>query len=489
MKQPVALITTALLGTLPFAASSQAADARIESWFTTFSGKYGRVYLTDADRISGHAVTTWSRGSISQALPAYCGVHEISSSAGWVYLRTTGFGSHTMGPWYASAAHTTLFMNVPRSSATLFRIPRAPTVPVTKTLTGLGPIGLFVDGVIMFDTRDAFSVSAASGTEANPGLGIWNRDAFVNEGETFDPANAHQPGNGQYHYHANAIALRALVGDNVTFDPVTKLYAENTANPAPVHSPILGWVRDGFPVYGPYGYASPTNPASHVRRMISGFVLRDLNVASVSNRTSLPAWAARAQGRSTALAAAQYGPAVSTSRPFGRYLEDNDYLGDLGFSQGVDFALDEHNGRYCVTPEFPGGTYAYFTAISSNGSPVFPYNIGRQYCGNPAGGVVMGGAYPEAVTTNFVGGAKADLITQAPALANSGADVTLTWSSVEGGTYVVAASTNLQAWVTNAVPSITATGIVTRISEPGAGTSHAKRFYKITRTALAPYAN
>ena len=26
--------------------------------------------------------------------------------------------------------------------------------------------------------------------------------------------------------------------------------------------------------------------------------------------------------------------------------------------------LDEHNGRYCVTPDFPNGVYAYFATIS-----------------------------------------------------------------------------------------------------------------------------
>ena len=428
-----------------------AADPRLDSWFTERSGQYARMYLTDAARLGGNAATTWSRGSISQALPAYCGVYEAASSANWAYVRTTGLGSHTMGPWYGDAAHANLFMNVPKSSATLFRIARAPSVPTIKTLTGLGPVGVFVDGVIMFDSRDAFAVSAPSGTEANPGFGIWNRDAFVNEGVTFDPANAHQPGSGQYHYHANAIALRALLADNVNFDPVTKLYSENTKTP-PAHSPILGWVRDGFPVYGPYGYANATNPASGVRRIISGFLPRDLNLAAVSNRTTLPVWAGRAQNRSTTLAATQFGPVVSSARPFGRYLEDNDYLGDLGFAQGTHFDLDEFNGRYCVTPDFPNGTYAYFTAISSNGTPVFPYNIGLQYFGNPNGGVVMGGAYPEAVTTNFVGGANSILRAQAPAVVAG--DLTLTWSSVEGGTYVLATSTNPPVWTTNTASPI-----------------------------------
>lgn len=469
--------------------SAAAPDPRLDSWLTAFSGRYARVYLTDADRLADRAVTTWSRGSVSQSLPAYCGVYEVASSADWLYVRTTGLGNHTMGPWYMDAARSQLFINVPRSSATLYRIPRAPVVPASKTLTGLGPIGVFVDGVIMFDSRDAFSVSAPTGAEANPGLGIWNRDAFVNESVTFDPANAHQPGNGQYHYHANAIALRALLGDNVLQDPVTRLYQEIPATAALAHSPILGWVRDGFPIYGPYGYANPTNPASGVRRMISGFVPRDLNVAGVSNRTTLPAWAGRAQGRSPTLAAAQYGPPVSTNRPFGRYLEDNEYLGDLGFVQGQDFDLDVHNGRFCVTPEFPSGTYAYFTAITSDGTPKFPYHIGRQYQGTPSGGAIAGGAYPEPVTTNFVGGANSTLRLQPPGVSADGGTVTLTWSSVEGGTYVLSASSNLVDWSTTSQAPITATGPVSQAKDgvPAAGAG--PRFRRVQRTGLAPYAN
>ena len=43
--------------------------------------------------------------------------------------------------------------------------------------------------------------------------------------------------------------------------------------------------------------------------------------------------------------------------------------------------LDEYNGRFCKTPEFPNGVYAYFTTIdaSSDGNPVFPYVIGDRY--------------------------------------------------------------------------------------------------------------
>ena len=48
--------------------------------------------------------------------------------------------------------------------------------------------------------------------------------------------------------------------------------------------------------------------------------------------------------------------------------------------------LDEFGGRYCVTPQFPDGTYAYFYAIDVDSSgvaePKYPYTIGRYFKDN-----------------------------------------------------------------------------------------------------------
>ena len=146
-------LLTAFLGA---ALTALAADPRIDSWLITDSGKYARIYTTTAEMTAGTPVNTWSRGAVNQSLPAYVGVQEIYSSADWVYIRSTGLGGHIMGPWYIDANKTQLFPNLPANTHTFYRIPRAPTVPVAKTLTGLGQIGVFVDGVAMFDSRDAF---------------------------------------------------------------------------------------------------------------------------------------------------------------------------------------------------------------------------------------------------------------------------------------------------------------------------------------------
>ena len=79
------------------------------------------------------------------------------------------------------------------------------------------------------------------------------------------------------------------------------------------------------------------------------------------------------------------GPPISTF-PLGFFVEDYEYLGDGD--------LDENNGRYCITPDYPTGTYAYFATINPSEnetsgtfknfrSPVFPYLIGANYAAKP----------------------------------------------------------------------------------------------------------
>jgi hypothetical protein len=160
-------------------------------------------------------------------------------------------------------------------------------------------------------------------------------------------------------------------------------------------------------------------------------------------------------------------------------MEDNDYLGDHGYAQGVDFDLDEYNGRWCVTPEFPNGIYAYFVSIASNGTPTFPYNIGRAHYGNATGGSVT--SIGETVVTNFVGGPNEDFSLKTPLRQDP--TVTLTWSSVEGGTYQVESTTDLSHWTTNAT-NIVSQGISTQTNLNSGASA---MFYRVARTALANY--
>ena len=488
-KRPLAFLpafaTAALL-----MSGSLSADPLLTSWFTTDSGQYARIFQSTANETAGTTSTTWSRGTGVQTNPTYAGVSEIVHSASWVYIRTTGLASHVMGPWYLDAAKTTNFPNFPSNTATIYRIPRTPTLPATKTGTGLGATGRMVNGVSMFDMRDAFSYRNASATDATPvngltGDGIWNRDGYHNEGVTFDPGLAHQAGNN-YHYHAQPIALRHQLGDHVDYNATTNRYTESAAA-VTKHSPIVAWAADGLPIYGPYGYASALDASSGVRRMASGYILRNGSNGTTNlnstGRQSLPAWAQRIQSKPT-LTAAQYGPAVSATYLLGHYIEDFDYLGDLGFTQGVNFDLNEQNVRFGVTPEFPAGTYAYFTTINADSTPAYPYTTGRQYFGSPTGGATT---IAETVVTYFQGGPNKPSAWSAVPVAVAGGNVTLTWSAVEGGTYQVAAASELTNTFTALTPTVTAGSDAATAVESGGATSNTKRFYKVTRTALATF--
>src|SRR6267378_1050323 len=133
------------------------ADPIIDSWLTTYSSKYARVYTNDAAKTAGNAASTWSNGTQVQSLPAYCGVQEVYFSSNWIYLKTSGLASHTMGPWQNGS-----FPNLPKNQNVLYRLPRVPAVHTATNLTGLGAIGYFVDGVAMFDSRDAFYWNGSS---------------------------------------------------------------------------------------------------------------------------------------------------------------------------------------------------------------------------------------------------------------------------------------------------------------------------------------
>jgi arylsulfatase A-like enzyme len=474
-------------------------DSRISSWFTANSGEYARIYETVAaqNAVIDGSVTTWNRGAGVQTTPTYSDVQQVDYSSNYVYVHTTGLASYTMGPWYLNAEKTTLFPNYPSNTGTTFRIPRVPTIPATKTLTPNGVTGRMVNGVTMFDLRDAFSYINATGLDAGPGGGtngdgVWNRDAYHNESVTFDAGYAHQAGNN-YHNHAQPIALRYQLGDHVDYNATTKTYSESTA-PVTKHSPIVGWAADGLPVYGPYGYSNPTNASSGIRRMISGFVLRNgaNGTTAISVRQVLPLWAQRIQNKTTLLVN-QYGPAVVTGYLLGHYIEDYDFRGDLIPTQTQttgatirDYDLNEQNVRFCHTPEFPTGTWAYFTPIETNGTPVMPYTTGRQYYGAPTGGNVTSIAEP--VSTSFIGGPfKSDSIGPL-ALNPANGNVTLSWSGVEGGIYTVEASSNLTNWTpplaTNAVVT---GGSIGSYLDAAIGITQDRRFYRTNRTGISAY--
>ena len=112
------------------------------------------------------------------------------------------------------------------------------------------------------------------------------------------------------------------------YNAATNRYTESTA-PVTQHSPILAWAADGLPVYGPYGYSSPLDPNSGVRRMVSGFVLRNGKQRHHQpHRPQRPCPRGHSGSRTGPRLTTQYGPAVNATYLLGHYIEDFDYLGD-----------------------------------------------------------------------------------------------------------------------------------------------------------------
>ena len=108
----------------------------------------------------------------------------------------------------------------------------------------------------------------------------------------------------------------------------------NIPNTPISHSPIVGWAYDGCPIYGPFAHQN-TNGTGGIIRMRSGYTLQS-----------------------------------QTPGPF-LFAEEYSFT-----NAGT---LDEHNGRFCVTPEFPNGVYAYFCTFNESNVPEFPYVIGNTY--------------------------------------------------------------------------------------------------------------
>ena len=462
----------------------------LNSWLTRYSGQYARVVETKG----GKPVATWPSAGLrnmggGQSLPAYSDVQQIGISGDYVYINGTGLASHQMGPWYDGIDR--IFGNWPSNFNYIRRFPLHPKAAATKTTNGLGPLGLWVNGIALFNQLDGFAYNPLTHSEPQgppqPGQqnnvnALWVRNAVVVEQPTFDKSNAHQPGNGEYHYHANPVALRWQLGDNVILDKATGDYREDTSKLH--HSPILGWSHDGFPIYGPYAYKEPKTPSGGIRRMVAGFVIRDgqrhtADLRKVGRHT-LAKWAAELHKTPTALAENKYGPDVSARYQLGRYCEDFEFLGDLGETQGKDFDLDIYNGRFCVTPEFPNGTYAYFVTINADGAPAYPYVIGRQWYGVPSGGDVR--QLTETVTMITDAGPGEAIQSKAE---NGGYGRQLTWNSVEGGHYRVEGSQDGMAWKT-VNEDVTSQGLTTHCSLGANGqTSYTK--YRVRLMKLEPY--
>lgn len=290
---------------------------------------------------------------------------QVRYSSAFVYVNATGVPAYPTGPFQDGNPSQATNQNA------IFKLPLNPTVNSgTKTPTTGGNIGIFINGVAMFDYRDGVAWNATTnalcGGPGNPecpgGMGAaqaWNRDAIIAEKAGFDCAKGH-PAMGNYHHHQNPSAFDL---DLKVISEVCNLYDADglySINPSK-HSPLIGFAYDGFPVYGAYGYKN-IDGTGGITRMKSGYQLRNIT----------------ARNTSPTGAAVTSGPVVSTTFPLGYFREDYEYITHPGES---DY-LDIHNGRFCKTPEYPDGMYCYFATVDASHNSAYPYLIGPTYYGN-----------------------------------------------------------------------------------------------------------
>jgi hypothetical protein len=338
----------------------------IEHWLINTTGITGRHY------VQGNSTP------INETTLA--NVQTVQYSNNWVYVTTTGVPSYITGP----------FMDGNPSLATnqnaIFKMPLNPTQNTgTLTNTTGGNIGIFINGVALFDYRDGVAWNSNTNTlcgglpgmspcPGGPGATMsWNRDAIPAEKAGFDCSKGH-PAMGNYHHHQNPSAFKL---DLTVISNVCDLYDADGLYviDSTVHSPLIGYAYDGFPIYGAYGYKN-TDGTGGITRIKSGYQLRNITARTIwADGTDVPD-----------------GPVVSTTYPLGYFREDYEFI---NHSQS-DY-LDSHNGRFCITPEYPNGIYCYFATVNEQWNSAYPYVVGPTFYGVRTAAKVN--AISETVTT------------------------------------------------------------------------------------------
>lgn len=324
----------------------------ITSWLQNTTGATGSHYM------NGNSTAIIDNDSAN--------IKKVLYSANWVYVRANGVPTYPTGPFLDGNPSITTSQNG------IFRFPLNPVQNTgTPTNTNGGNIGLFINGVALFDYRDGVSWSNATNSLRGGPLGgmgdnVWNRDAVVAERLGFDCSKGH-PAMGNYHHHQNPSAFKL---DLTVISTICNLYDADGlySIDSTQHSPLIGFAYDGFPIYGAYGYQD-VNGNGPIVRIKSSYRLRNITVRNTyANGTSVTP-----------------GPPVSSTYPLGYFREDYEYIAPTA---GQSDYLDQHNGRFCVTPEYPNGTYAYFCTVNASWNSAYPYAVGPTFYGVKTAGRV-----------------------------------------------------------------------------------------------------
>jgi hypothetical protein len=238
---------------------------------------------------------------------------QIELREGFRHIRSDGLPNHPTGAFPNRGNPNTI-----QPQRYDFRVPADPKVAANTTALEFGPFGVALNGLV-------FDPGTAEFWRDDPNSG-WRMEAIGGPRNLgLDQNNAHVQPNGAYHYHAIPVGL------------VEKLGGQRDK---PL---LLGWAADGFPIYGPMGYSDPKNASSRLKKLTSSYRLKKGTRPTEPN-----------------------GPGGNFD---GAYTADWEFVKDSG-------DLDECNGRFGVTPEFPEGIYHYVITEQ------FPF-IPRMFRGTP----------------------------------------------------------------------------------------------------------
>ncbi|MBI5772736.1 MAG: YHYH protein [Verrucomicrobia bacterium] len=206
-----------------------------------------------------------------------------------------------------------------------FRVPAKPQAAAQPTDANRGWFGVALNGV-------PFEAGTAE---------FWSRDwkyeaigGSINLG--LDEHRAHVQPTGAYHYHGLPNGLIASLGG----DGKKMLQ--------------IGWAADGFPIYTSHAPTDANDLKSALKKMRSSYQLKK------GARPGAP------------------------NGPGGKF--DGAFTADYEFVKGSG-DLDECNGRFGVTPEFPQGTYYYCLTVE------FPF-APRYWRGTPDASFMKRGPGP-----------------------------------------------------------------------------------------------
>ncbi|MAG76990.1 MAG: hypothetical protein CL811_09525 [Colwelliaceae bacterium] len=233
--------------------------------------------------------------------------------------------------------------------------PQEPTPTEEDCDTGLGKVGLWVNGSSVYNWEDGQSYN---------NQGTWQNLAPVAEQYDVDICGGHAA-NGDYHHHFYSSCLADMVGDK-----------------ADGHSPLYGYAADGYPIYGPWEAEGVLAKSAWVVRDYSSS--SETGCADDSRSCTLVDSYDPSQGTESSDQGPDFDQTVTTLSgnelvAYNGYYKE-DYYWNSELTQQGDNYLDQYNGHYDETR----GYHYHVTVEEVDGklTPAFPYIVGEKFAGS-----------------------------------------------------------------------------------------------------------